>query len=146
MARKYDDYQATQLNESLDVSNEELTEMFDNLTKHIPDLEKLIAKRLNGMKVKLSCEMETIRGNPTFKIKSGDLKSELGKTLVNTLFKGIVIDFWGGTIADDGSIWFNPQLAYTHPGGGSNGRDFVWQSLWFKPETSEWIEGRLLTL
>ena len=71
--------------------------------------------------------------------------NELGNTLVKTIFSDIKIDFWGGTkVISANSIWFNPILSYEHPSGGSNGTDFLWDSLWFDLDTNQWLEGRKL--
>jgi len=124
------------LNEAADV-----TQYFDEVKKALPQLEDLIKKKL-GFSPKLTVEQ---KGNVKLEIKSGDLLNELGKTLVKTLFTKIELGFWGGNVTGDGkSIWFNPKVWYEHPGGGSNGADFVWDSLWWDLASKKWIEGRSL--
>lgn len=105
----------------------------------LPELENLIKAKL-GFKPKLKIEAMG-RG---MKIKSEDLTHELGKTLVKTLFKSINISIWGEKAQGEESIWFNTKLEYTHPSGGSNGVDFVWSSLWYKLDSKQWVEGRLI--
>ena len=124
------------LNEGADV-----TPYLDEVKKALPQLEDLIKKKL-GFAPKLSAEK---KGNDRIFIGSSDLMNELGKTLVKTLFTKIEIGFWGGNVTSDGkSIWFNPKIWYEHPSGGSNGADFVWDSLWWDLASKKWVEGRSL--
>lgn len=124
------------LNEGADV-----TPYLDEVKKALPQLEDLIKKKL-GFAPKLSAEK---KGADRIFIQSSDLMNELGKTLVKTLFTKIEIGFWGGNVTGDGkSIWFNPKIWYEHPSGGSNGADFIWDSLWWDLASKKWIEGRSL--
>lgn len=124
------------LNEGADV-----TPYLDEVKKALPQLEDLIKKKL-GFAPKLTADK---KGNDRIFIQSSDLMNELGKTLVKTLFTKIEIGFWGGNVTSDGkSIWFNPKIWYEHPSGGSNGADFVWDSLWWDLTSKKWIEGRSL--
>lgn len=124
------------LNEGADV-----TPYLDEVKKALPQLEDLIKKKL-GFAPKLTADK---KGNDRIFIQSSDLMNELGKTLVKTLFTKIEIGFWGGNVTGDGkSIWFNPKIWYEHPSGGSNGCDFVWDSLWWDLNTKKWVEGRSL--
>jgi hypothetical protein len=43
---------------------------------------------------------------------------------------------------EENMIWINPKLEYEHPNGGSNGTDFLWNSLYFDFKNEKWIEGR----
>lgn len=122
------------INEAADV-----TEYLDEVRKSLPQLEDLIKKKL-GFAPKLAVAQ---KGNVKLEITSNDLTSELGKTLVKTLFTKIEIGFWGGNVTGDGkTIWFNPKVWYEHPSGGSNGCDFVWESLWWDLASKKWVEGR----
>ena len=122
------------LNEGADV-----TPYLDEVKKALPQLEDLIKKKL-GFAPKLTADK---KGNDRIFIQSSELIGELGKTLVKTLFTKIELGFWGGNVTSDGkSIWFNPKIWYEHPGGGSNGADFVWDSLWWDLSSKKWIEGR----
>jgi hypothetical protein len=106
---------------------------------HIPELETLIETEL-GFKPKLYASIENNGRN--IKIFSGDLMSELGNTLVKSLFTTIKIDFWGGTKYNHDNvdyIGFSPKLQYQHPSGGSNGTDFIWWSVKFNLNTKQWI-------
>jgi hypothetical protein len=124
------------LNEGADV-----TPYLDEVKKALPQLEDLIKKKL-GFAPKLTADK---KGADRIFIQSSDLMNELGKTLVKTLFTKIEIGFWGGNVTSDGkSIWFNPKIWYEHPSGGSNGADFVWDSLWWDLASKKWIEGRSL--
>lgn len=112
-------------------------------TKEIPALVRLIQKEL-GFSPKIVIELQKGRNGESLKISSSDnLVKELGNTLVKAIFTEIKIDFWGGTkLTSENKIWFNPKISYTHPGGGSNGTDFLWDSLWFDLDTNKWITGR----
>jgi hypothetical protein len=111
----------------------------DEVKDALPKLEELIKKAI-GTKPTLEVKAAS-KGR--LEITSGDLINDLGKTLVKTLFKEISIGFWGGNVTSDGkTIWFNPKIWYQHPSGGTNGTDFVWDSLWYNLEKKEWITGR----
>lgn len=117
---------------------EKLTqEHLEQVKNALPELEKLILKQ-SKVKAKLYAE---IGRNKNIKITSEDLSNQLSP-LGKTVFTRISIDFWGGMLTKEGTIWFNPKLEYEHPSGGSNGADFIWDSLWYNLETSKWIEGR----
>lgn len=108
---------------------------------YLSELEILIEKYL-GFRPKL--EAFYSERNNKIKIRGTEnLVGNLGDTLVKTIFTKINIEFWGGDLVDDNSIWFNPKLSYEHPLGGSNGTDFLWDSLWFT-KNNEWVEGRLI--
>lgn len=123
------------LNEAEQISDD----ILEQVKNALPELEKLILKQ-SKVKAKLYAE---IGGNKNIKITSEDLSNQLCP-LGKTIFTRISIDFWGGILTKDGTVWFNPKLKYNHPSGGSNGADFIWDSLWYNPETSKWIEGRKL--
>lgn len=127
------------LNEGREISPEMLTAVQNAL----PELSKLIQKEL-GFSPKLVAVKEDSRNGEYIRIKGSDnLVKELGNTLVKTFFKEITVYFWGGTkLYDENKIWFNPKLSYEHPGGGSNGTDFIWDSIWFDLDTNKWITGR----
>lgn len=133
------------VNEHLNKLNENNEVSQDNLLavqKELPALVKLIQKQL-GFSPKLVVTIENSRQGNRINLSSNDLTSELGKTLVKNMFSEIKIEFWGGVLSStENKIWFNPKVQYTHPGGGSNGTDFVWDSLWFDLDTNKWIEGR----
>ena len=125
------------INETKTLNEAEATpEMLLQVQQALPDLEKLIQKR-SGVKAKLMAEM--YRGN--LRIYSDNLIGQISP-LGKTVFKEIAISFWGGTLQEKlNQIWFNPKTSYTHPRGGSNGTDFIWQSLWFKLDDNVWVEG-----
>jgi hypothetical protein len=132
-------YQEKETNENVDINEAaDVTPYLDEVKKALPQLEELIKKKL-GFKPALNAGIE--RG--VIKITSNDIINELGRTLVKTIFTKVEIGFWGGNVTGDGkSIWFNPKLWYEHPSGGSNGTDFVWDSLWWDLNAKKWIEGR----
>lgn len=138
------EYHIKKLNDFIKESNSHINEAEDvtpylaDVQAALPQLEDLIKKKL-GFKPSLKADLE--RGN--IRITSSDIINELGKTLVKTIFTKVEIGFWGGNITRDGkTIWFNPKLWYEHPSGGSNGTDFVWDSLWWDIDAKKWIEGR----
>jgi len=121
-------------------------QMLANVESALPELERLIKNQI-GADVKLGAHLK--RGG--LEIYSNDLTKLLGNTLVKTIFKSIKVRFWGGQVARDGqSIWFNPKLEYVHPSGGSNGTDFIWQSIWYvledhgKYKAGEWVTGEVI--
>lgn len=127
-----------QLNEGGDTISPEILAL---VKSKLPELEKLIAKR-SGVKTKLSAELDTRSGN--IEISSGSLKKQLSN-LGKTVFADINIYFWGGGYnKKHNEVWFNPKVSYSHPNGGSNGADFIWDSLWFVLADNTWKEGRTL--
>lgn len=117
---------------------EKLTqEHLEQVKNALPELEKLILKH---SKVKTKLNADSGR-NGSIKITSDDLSNQLSH-LGKTVFTIIKVDFWGGLLTKEGTIWFNPKLEYEHPSGGSNGVDFIWDAISYNPETSKWIEGR----
>ena len=113
--------------------------MLTDIHEALPDLEKLI-QRHSGAKVKLKA---SINGNRIY-IYSDNLIGQISP-IGKTVFKEINIAFWGGDyIEKTNQIWFNPKTSYEHPSGGSNGSDFIWQSLWFDLNKKVWVEGKLL--
>jgi hypothetical protein len=128
------------LNEAETLNEAEVTpEMLLQVQQALPDLEKLIQKH-SGVKAKLMAEMN----RENLHIYSDNLIGQISP-LGRTVFKEINISFWGGSyIEKTNQIWFNPKTDYEHPSGGSNGADFIWQSLWFKLDKNAWVEGRRL--
>lgn len=124
------------VNESISDASEHLNAVINAL----PELEKLILKYTNA-KIKLKAKAEKTRSGTIIRIYSDDLSKDLSP-LGRIVFKSIQVMFWGGTENRDGDIWFSPKISYTHPGGGSNGTDFIWDTLWFNTKTNKWIEGR----
>lgn len=123
------------INEAADVAP-----YLDEVIAALPQLEALVKKHL-GFKPKLSA----VNQRNQILLTSTDLMSELGKTLAKSIFVDIQMYFWGGTVTSDGkSIWFNPKLSYSHPSGGSNGTDFLWDGLWWDLDKKQWIEGRII--
>ena len=65
--------------------------------------------------------------------------------VVKVCFSDINIYFWGGRKSNnENKVDFIPKVSYQHPGGGSNGTDFIWNRLMFDLDTNTWNEGRLL--
>jgi hypothetical protein len=125
------------LNESI---GEITTEELEKVKAALPALEKLIEK-ISKVKLTLEAELEAGRRETRIQITSQDLSNQLSP-LGKTVFSKINIFFWGGTMNQEGHIWFNPKLSYEHPSRGSNGTDFLWDSLWYDIGNDKWIEGR----
>ena len=125
------------LNEAETLNEAKATpEMLLQVQQALPALEKLIQKR-SGVKAKLMVEM----ARDNVYIYSDNLIGQISP-LGKTVFKEIHIGFWGGTLQEkEKQIWFNPKTGYEHPSGGSNGTDFIWQSLWFNLDKNQWVEG-----
>lgn len=136
--KTFDDY----INESTNNINEnQLTEdHLSQVQQALPELEKLIEK-ISKVKLTLEAELDAGRRKTRIQITSQDLSNQLSP-LGKTVFSKINIDFWGGIMNQDGDIWFNPKLSYEHPSRGSNGTDFLWDSLWYDIGNDKWIEGR----
>lgn len=130
----------TRTDESLDESLGDASEHLDAVQNALPELEKLINK-YTKVKLKLKVKAVDARSGIVLRIYSDDIGAMLSP-LGRTVFSKINIAFWGGNETRDGKIWFNPKISYEHPSGGSNGTDFIWDSLWFDPNTNKWIEGR----
>jgi hypothetical protein len=115
------------------------------LRNSLPALAELINKEL-GFAPELRIEMSINHryGNQVeFSIESNNLINELGNTLVKTIFSTIQIGCWSAPInEEEGLIGFFPRLRYSHPNGGSNGTDFIWNVIYYKIDTCTWIAGR----
>jgi len=113
-------------------------QIFEQVKSALPTLSDIIYKRL-GFYV----ELKVLHNENNIKLFSEkNLIEYLGDSLVRTMFSKVEINFWGGTLLyNENKIWFNPKLSYDHPRGGSNGTDFLWNSLYFNIDTNEWIEG-----
>lgn len=118
-------------------------EQIELVKANLDKLEEMINEKLGTKKGDFQLEIYEERKNIGLRSKN-DLCSLLGRSLVKTLFTELNLDFWGGQyIPDKNSIWFVPKIWYKHPGGGSNGTDFIWSTLYFNCETQEW-EGRAI--
>ncbi len=114
-------------------------EILSAITAKMPELTAIIEKEL-GFAPALIVELKHKQDEPYFQIKGTEnLINHLGDTLVKTLFTEVEIGFWGGGIsADETRVWFNPKIWYRHPGGGSNGTDFLFRNLNFMLDTQTW--------
>ena len=115
-------------------------EILSAISAKLPELTAIIEKELGfapGLKVELK---KRTSGEPVFEITGTEnLINELGNTLVKTLFTEVEIGFWGGTLSQDETrVWYNPKIWYRHPGGGSNGTDFLFRNLNFMIDESKW--------
>ena len=137
------EYTNSSIMESLKLNEAEITnEDLAGVLSALPELEKLIKKHI-GMNVKLQAELKPGRRNSYIQISSGDLIKDYGNNpIVKASFASWKIDFLGGTKNSDNEIWFNPNCAYTHYSGGSNGTQFIWDSIWYKE--GKWVEGRVI--
>lgn len=118
--------------------------ILEKMKKALPELAKQF-KKDTGVNFKLDIKVNYDRfKNPLFTIFSNDLLNEFGK-LGKTMFSEIKLEFWGGDLLNkEAKVWINPKISYEHPGGGSNGTDFLYDSFWFDYEEEKWIFGRKL--
>ena len=117
------------------------SKILKQIESKLPELEKLIKKYL-GYSPKLQVEL-TNRGD--FRLYSDENLLKQFGNYGKTLFTEITIDFWGGGYNEKNNrVWFKPKVGYQHPSGGSNGTNFIWDSLWFDVAKNKWIEGRKL--
>jgi len=109
----------------------------------LPALQGMIKAKI-GFNPVLEVKLEHGRFNePLFTIAGTEnLIEQLGSTLVQTLFTSVTLNFGGGEIAttEDGReyIWFNPNVKYTHPNGGKNATQFIWNGLFFFVADTKW--------
>jgi hypothetical protein len=100
----------------------------------IPALQEEIRKEI-GLNVELSVEFDGFN----IRISSGSLISELGDTVVKTLFADIAIHISGEYFPEQTIAGFNSNLRYIHPNGGHNGSTFIWRGLWLTKDG--WVFG-----
>jgi hypothetical protein len=139
MIKSFEEYNVNEsvINESQQLKPTE--EQFEAVRAHLPELEELINKTLGTKKGDFKLEVYDNRKTMGLRT-TNDLCFLLGNTLVKTLFKELMLDFWGGQyIQSDNAIWFAPKIWWRNPEGGQNGKDFIWSSLWFKLDTNEWV-------
>lgn len=133
--KKLQTFEEFKLNEGI-----ETQEILNKIIEALPDLEKLIEKE-SKIKSKLQAKILPGRRNDYFEIVSENLINTLSP-LGKVMFNKIHIEFSGSTGQRDGQIWFSSNVRYTHPGGGSNGTTFIWDSIWFDDNKLSWITGR----
>lgn len=107
------------------------------LRNSLPALAELINKELG-----FTPELNVTPTESGFVIESGNLLCELGNTLAKTIFSKIKIRMWGVLNNERNSVWFDPNLKYEHPNGGSNGTNFLWAALCYKIDSCTWEVGR----
>jgi hypothetical protein len=103
-------------------------------------LEKLIKKE-SGITVKLiASKMSHINWHGV-RINSADLSRDLGK-LGQTVFSSFQIKIDGGGIIYQNSVLrFEPEVAWSLPGGQWNGTQFIWDFLWYNIDEGTWLPG-----
>lgn len=107
------------------------------LRNSLPALAELINKELG-----FTPELSLRYSKDFFTIESDNLINELGNTLVRTMFASVNIRMLSHSEIIDNCLWFNPQLKYEHPNGGSNGTSFIWASVRLNLDTCTWVTGR----
>lgn len=107
------------------------------LRNSLPALAELINKELG-----FTPELNVTPTESGFVIESGNLLCELGNTLAKTIFSKIKIRMWGVLNNERNSVWFDPNLKYEHPNGGSNGTSFIWASVRLNLDSCTWEVGR----
>lgn len=106
------------------------------LRSSLPALAELINKELGFTPI-----LNVRSDRNYFTIESNDLLNELGNTLAKTMFESIKIRMVCDCIAINNSYWFDSNLRYTHPNGGSNGTVFIWRHIGFNLDEKKWIAG-----
>ena len=119
-------------------------EIIKQLEDALPELEKMIQKT-SGVKAKMNVEAQPRDPNGV-RVFSDSLYKQLSP-IGKTAFSDINIEFWGGSYipkakGENARIWFNPKLSYSHPSGGSNGTEFIWQGINYDVDDNKWIYGR----
>jgi len=144
--KHFDEFFESKKIEIINESDSDITqEIFDIVEKNLPALEKLIKQRL-GVSFNLKAEIRKGNRSTTMRIYTDDLSviKSLGSTTVKTLFEEIQISMYGELSNKENKVWFNPQLKYEHPRGGSNGTEFIWVTLFFDLDKNQWIEGKTI--
>lgn len=106
------------------------------LRNSLPALAELINRELG-----FTPELTLRSTNHGYTIESNELINELGNSLVKTMFVSIKIRMIGDYTIINSSIWFNSNLKYKHPNGGSNGTAFIWRHIGFNLDEKKWITG-----
>ena len=92
-------------------------------------------------------EFRNRKGEICYEITSKDLVDLTG-AIGKMTYESYKFSTWGGMrfVDDDGEnkIWFNPKFFFKYGGGGSNGTDAFWSSLWYNLDANEWVFGRRL--
>lgn len=79
--------------------------------------------------------------NAVYEITSEDLVPLTGP-LGKLFYERFMFATWAGKVDEkEQKIWFNPKFNFKYVGGGSNGNDAFWNSLWFDIETGQFEFG-----
>ena len=114
-----------------------MTTTEEKLEKALPELAAKI-ESITGCRMELNYNRRKQGEEFCYTIFSEDLSNQLCG-ITKPIFKRINFTTWGGTNSGQQShIWFAPKVEYTHWGGGSNGTDYIWNSLYFNIEKGEW--------
>ena len=116
----------------------------------LPDLENEMYKMLKDsdpdfkpFDFELTVEVEKDRrGNDRFIIKSGsllDITGPMGKMIYEKYAFEAASSGYSET---DTELWFSPKFWFKYKGGGSNGADAFWQSLYFDINEKTFVAGR----
>lgn len=144
----------TRIQEKLVLSKSKPSESHEGLWGDIelalPDLEAEMHKMLKDsdpafkpFDFGLTVEVEKDRrGNDRFVIKSDsllDITGPMGKMI----YEKFMYEADSGSYSEtDTEIWFTTKFWFKYKGGGSNGTDAFWQSLYFDIKEKTFIVGR----
>lgn len=131
-------------------SNDSHEGIWGDIEAALPDLENEMFKMLKDADPSfkpfdfgLTVEVEKDRrGDDRFIIKSEsllDITGPMGKMI----YTKYMFEAASGSYAQgDTELWFSPKFWFKYKGGGSNGADAFWQSLYFDIEEKKFIVGR----
>jgi hypothetical protein len=108
------------------------------VTKALPQLQSEI-KRIAGVELKLTAILQkTDYYGYSIRIQSDDFAEKL-TGFAASLFNEIKFKTWGGGISDNRELCFFPKIEYSSWSGGSNGMDYIWNTIWFNTESGDFI-------
>jgi hypothetical protein len=117
------------------MENQKILEM---VTKALPQLQSEI-KRIAGIELKLSAILQkTDYYDYSIRIQSADFANQLDG-FAASLFEEVKFKTWGGRISDNRELCFFPKIEFSGWGGGSNGMDYIWNTIWFNTESGQFI-------
>jgi hypothetical protein len=112
--------------------------ILEMVTKALPQLQSEI-KRIAGIELKLSATLQkTDYYGYSIRIQSDDFAEKL-TGISASLFNEIKFKTWGGGISENGKLCFFPKIEYSSWSGGSNGMDYIWNTIWFDTESGDFI-------
>jgi hypothetical protein len=118
------------------MENQKILEM---VTKALPQLQSEI-KRIAGVELKLTAILQkTDYYGYSIRIQSDDFANQFDG-FADSLFDEVKFKPWGGGISSDNrELCFFPKIEFSSWSGGSNGMDYIWNTIWFNTESGQFI-------